>query len=79
MAISDWIQMCMAAGINVRNLGPLEVYELCGKIINDSALTEASIGQGISRVQAMKEMSPEERVALRERVTGVVQFPGSAR
>jgi len=74
MSMSDWIQMCMAAGINPRNIGPMEVYELAGKIINDSALTAASIGQGISRIQALKEMSSDERVALRERVTGVVPF-----
>jgi hypothetical protein len=79
MSMSDWVQLCMAAGINVRNIGPMDVYMVSGKIINDSALTAASIGQGISRVQALKAMSSAERVALRERVTGVVPFPGSAK
>jgi len=81
MSIREWASLCSAAGINVRNLEPMDVYVLAGKIINDSELTEKArelcpgsmLREGI-RVKALSAMRPDERIALRERVTGVVPF-----
>ena len=81
MSLHQWAQLCMAAGINVRNLQPIDVYHLSGKIIEDSLLTskarELSPGAVLQpgvREQVLVAMTPEERAALRERVTGVVPF-----
>jgi hypothetical protein len=75
------IELCTAAGINVRNMELLDVYLTAGKIINDEplrlramAFRNGSVLPKGSRVDAIKEMTPDERRALRERVTGIVPF-----
>jgi len=81
MSLQDWAKLCAAAGINVRNLQPLDVYQLSGKIINDALLTGkvrqmfpgAALPAG-AREKVLSAMSPEERAALRDRVTGVLPF-----
>jgi len=79
------VELLGAIGINVAKMTPGEVFDMAGVALRDSELqtkAEAFITHGImpsgSRVQAIKKMSPADRLRLRERVTGVVQFPRSA-
>jgi hypothetical protein len=81
MSLGTWAKLCTGAGINVRNLQPMDVYQIAGKILSDTLLTERALqfregaisGEG-ARERALAAMTPEERLALRERVTGVVPF-----
>ncbi len=77
--LRDWVTLCSAAGINVRNLEPMAVYELAGKIINDATLTRIVLGEeeverasGVismgSRVRALLDAEPADLAALRNRV-----------
>lgn len=75
------IELCTAAGINVRNMELLDVYLTAGKIINDEplrlralAFLNGSVLPAGSRVDAIKKMTPQERLALRESASGVVTF-----
>jgi hypothetical protein len=54
----------------------MDVYLLEGKILNDSELTRRMLEMKVTRAEALKSLSPQECVALRERVTGVVPFRG---
>ena len=81
MSMGNWVELCTAAGINVRNMELLDVYLTAGKILNDEPLRQrataflnGSVLPPGSRVDAIKQMSPSERLALRERVTGIVPF-----
>jgi len=78
MPMSDWVEIVTAVGIDVRPLDAQEVYLLEGKIIHDSELTrgalkflEGGILPKDARTRAIREMTPAERTALRDRVLGV--------
>jgi hypothetical protein len=82
MPIQDWSEIVTAVGIDVRQLGAMEVYGLEGKIIHDPELTKRAekflegppyhrVMPKNARTRAIREMSPTERLALRDRVLGV--------
>jgi hypothetical protein len=82
MSMQDWIGLCTAAGINVRNMDEMDVYLTAGRILNDRELAAKTLehcGGGHmyagARADVLKAMSAQERLAIRERVTGVVQMP----
>lgn len=81
MALRDWINLCDAAGFPVMRMTPGEVYMLAQKIIADEQLRIVAImflDHGIlqkgTRAKILRGWPESERVALRERVTGVVQI-----
>lgn len=78
MGMRDWISLVSAVGIDVRPMDAADVYILEGKIIRDPELTkraEKFIEHGVmpkgARQRAIREMTPAERIALRDRVLGV--------
>jgi len=66
-----WAELCVAAGFNIRNMEPMEVYLTAGKIMRDDEVRRSAEG--------LKSWPEAKRIALRERVAGVVQFPRSGR
>lgn len=86
MAMSDWAEMCVAAGINIRNMEPMDVYLTAGNILRDEELRleclkhlNGSVLPVGVRAEVLKSWPEAKRIALRERVAGVVQFPRSGR
>lgn len=86
MSMKLWAEMCVAAGINIRNMEPIDVYLMGGKIMRDEILRKAALvrleGSVLpegSSVEVLKSWPEAKRIALRERVAGVVQFQGSTR
>lgn len=78
MPMHDWVKLVTAVGIDVRPMDAAEAYILEGKIIHDPELTkralkflEGGILPKDARTRAIREMSPAERTALRDRVLGV--------
>lgn len=76
--MSEWIELVTAVDIDVRPMDAMDVYLLQGKIIHDPELTkqalkflEGSILPQDARTRAIREMSPAERIALRDRILGV--------
>jgi hypothetical protein len=69
--------LCIAVGIDVARLAPMDVYLLGGRIIADEALRKEMFAGGCSREQAISEMLPNQLASLRERILGVVQFKSS--
>lgn len=74
MSMAQWVELCTAVGINVRNLELMDVFQLGGKIMRDDLLFKKQVGSGKTSIEVIAEMSQAERVSLRERVTGVIQF-----
>jgi hypothetical protein len=89
MAISDWVELCRAAGYRVQDMELMDVYLLAGAIIRDPILWKAclphaygaSIPPGTRDNVLLKEWTTEEKRALRERIAhssgAVIQFPGA--
>jgi hypothetical protein len=75
--IKYWFEFCTAAGINTRNLSPEEVYLTGGKIIKDKQIVDIERRFNFNAMDAIKTLTADERLALRERVTGV-QLPARA-
>ncbi len=71
------INLCIAVGIEVARLAPIDVFLLGGRIIADEALRQAMLAGRCSREEAISEMLPNQLASLRERVLGVVQFKSS--
>jgi hypothetical protein len=78
MPMHDWVKLVTAVGIDVRPMDAAEAYILEGKIIHDPELTkralkflEGTILPKDARIRAIKEMTPAERVELRDRILGV--------
>jgi hypothetical protein len=85
MAMSRWIELCEAVGINVDSMELIDIYLLGGKIIKDEPLRQLCLAKMHAegqmnvlrpdiRDEVISELSPADRLALRERVTGVHQF-----
>jgi hypothetical protein len=69
------VEICVAAGIDVRNLEPLDVFLVAGKIIHDSEIHEMHVASGkgiVDTVEAIGSMTPVQRRELRERACGVI-------
>jgi hypothetical protein len=70
------IQLCIAAGYSVRNMQPVEAYELNSKIIRDRQLTERVCAEELhgtvlpkgSHERTLSRMTPAEKAALRARI-----------
>jgi hypothetical protein len=70
------MKLCAAADIKVRNMQPLDVYLIAGKILNDPELTKRAVAEQLSgavlpagsRETVLLDMTEGERAALRERV-----------
>jgi hypothetical protein len=82
MGLPQWIELVAEVGVDVRPLNEQEVYLLAGKIINDVELRQRClkyIVEGIlpigARARVVREMSPADRVALRDRILGVKVLP----
>jgi len=65
------------------NAGLMEAYEVCGKLLKDEplrkkrrAIAKTSIADLLDGIESM---SSAELITLRERVTGVLKFPGAKR
>jgi hypothetical protein len=79
-------ELCLAAGINIRNMEPMDVYLTACRILDDVELRKAAekylkgavMPQG-ARKFVLNSWPEAKRIALRERVVGVVQFPRSGR
>jgi hypothetical protein len=87
--MQEFVDLCIAAGINVARLELIDMFLIAGRIINDFELFQKAIALSKSygyhamlppglREEAMAAMTPAERAALRERVLGVVQFKKKA-
>ena len=74
-------ELLQAIGINVAKMKPEEVFDMAAKVLTDRellALAEKEIEGSVlakgARARAARAMSPADRLRLRERITGVVQF-----
>lgn len=83
MSLSTWVQLCEAIGINARQYEAMEAYLLAGKIIDDKVVSERKRElltrdsrerrhHAHASLEVIRMMTKAERIALRERVTGVV-------
>jgi hypothetical protein len=72
MSMGDWAKLVTAAGVNVRNMEPIEVYQMAGKILTDRRVLDLTLASQTSRECVMLNMSLDERAALRERISGVI-------
>ena len=79
------IDLCRAVGIDVNKLDPMTIFHTSGRILADEPLRLAalkfrtgSILEEDAYPKAIQAMTPTERMALRERVSGVVAFPGKS-
>lgn len=76
----QWADLCDAAGFDVRSMDPTTCYLLAGKIIQDEPLRQLALKETRSvmpaglRAEMLRELPESERIALRERVSGVVQI-----
>lgn len=67
--MAEYVRLCSALGINVRNMEPGNVYLTAGKIIRDvCSPTTNALGTVLS-------MTDDQKRDLRERVLGVLAFP----
>jgi hypothetical protein len=84
LSLRDWAILVHAAGIDVRQLDPMTVYLIAGKIIQDRELTVVALslyGEGSqlpkgARAKVLQSWPSSERLAFRDRVLGVVTFHG---
>jgi hypothetical protein len=79
MSMQDWTKLCAAAGIDVSRMELMEIYLTAGRILNDEPLRKraleflnGSVLPADSRIDAIGQMTMQERLELRERVTGIV-------
>jgi hypothetical protein len=73
--MKEMVEICLAAGIDVRNLEPLDVFQVAGKIIHDIAIHEIHVASGkgvVDTVEAIGSMTPVQRRELCERACGVI-------
>jgi hypothetical protein len=71
--------LCLAAGIDVARLAPIDVYLLGGKIINDWELTrkalalprDSAVLGSNARKFVLNAMPASDRAALRDRILGI--------
>jgi hypothetical protein len=84
--MQEFVDLCVAAGINVARIELIDMYLIAGRIIQDFELFQRTIALSKSyslvpsglRVQALAAMTKADRWALRERVLGVVQLKKKA-
>lgn len=80
MSMLDWANLVDAAGFNIAQLTPHEVFAVSQKIIQDEPLRQAclpflnlSVLPKGTRVEILRrQWSDDQRARLRERVSGVV-------
>ena len=70
MATEDWIKLCTAVGINVRDLDEADVYMLGGNIMRDRQLKDLVRFGMLDTLGQIKALTFEERGVLRRRVCG---------
>jgi hypothetical protein len=77
MAMTEWIELCGAAGFNVRRMTAMEIYNLGGRIIADEILRmlclpfmENNVLKKGTREKVLSLMSEADLVQLRIRVSG---------
>jgi hypothetical protein len=64
------VRLCAAAGCKVRNMQPLDVYLLAGKILNDGYLTKLANDNSASREFVMRELMTDAQLeTLRSRIS----------
>lgn len=73
-SLKRWAAVCVAAGFVNPDMDPMDVYILSGKIVNDPVVSRMRMLARKSSVEVIWGMPPNERTALRERVSGVIQF-----
>lgn len=76
------VDLVRACGIDVSTMDPMDIYMMSGKVLFDEQLRQATLKFIVGSVlemdgysKAIAGMTPAERIALRERITGVVQLP----
>jgi hypothetical protein len=81
MSLLSDATLCSAAGFNIGQMTPPELYTLAGKILVDETLRQnavlfldGSVLQPGTRAKILRSWPESERMKLRERVTGVVQM-----
>ena len=79
------IDLCLAAGLDTNKMEPIEIFVTAGRLLHDEPLRQAALKYRQGSVLhedaygvALTAMTPTERVALRERVTGIVAFPAKS-
>lgn len=88
MSLATWVALVEAIGVNVRQHDAMEAYSLAGKIIDDAVVSERKRGfltrdsremrhHAACALEVIKMMTKAERIALRERVTGVTPMRGA--
>lgn len=65
--LSEYVELCEAIGLTGKNMAPLDVFLISGRIFNEV--------RDLDRLAAIKAMTPEQRTHLRHRVTGVSEMP----
>jgi hypothetical protein len=83
LSLRDWAVLCASAGFDVRQMTPFDCYMLAGQIIRDPQLTDVALslygGNQLpkgARAKVLQSWPSNERLALRERLLGVVTFRG---
>ena len=81
MAMTDYAEIVLQAGLFHDEITLEAIYELATKIIHDSVISEKRLAKVESSILALgatavvlREMTPEERADLRERVAAVTKI-----
>ena len=81
MSLQQWAKLCAVAGVLTRDLDSLDIYLLAGRILSDETVRQHALKyivdnvmpQG-ARMRAIANITETDRIALRERVVGVLKF-----
>ena len=81
MSLQHWAKLCAVAGVLTRDLDSLSIHLLAGRILSDETVRQHALKyivdnvmpQG-ARMRAIANMTETDRIALRERVAGVLKF-----
>lgn len=89
MSLGTWVHICESVGINARQKDAMDAYLMAGRIIDDPVVS-ARKREFLTRdsremrhhahatLEVIKQMTKAERIALRERATGVTSMRGAA-
>lgn len=75
MSMATWIELLISIGVDPRGMDPMEVY-FAGLLVTRDTLIQQKRreGMGVSVTELLAKCSAKEKLAIRERVTGVAHI-----
>jgi hypothetical protein len=69
MSVQDWLELCSAAGFQTKQMKPLDVYQLAGRIIQDGYLAKIAEANHATREFTLRHLLTSAQLeALRARI-----------